>query len=188
MCWRRCSTAGTARSRGVWREPSGTPGQCPFSWRVRAPKGGNKPTALLHGTSLFDVRSAMPERLGTISTPRCSPRYPDTVNRNKQVTRSPSVKWLGALFVGADGTHATSRREGSQKPAVGPNSIDQVCDGCKGCSRSHHTADLIGIRSRVGIEVQNHFGKNVALVTAESRCVLPPSLRLSNTLNEKRLR
>jgi hypothetical protein len=28
---------------------------------VRAPKGGNKPTALPHGTSLFDVRSAMPE-------------------------------------------------------------------------------------------------------------------------------
>jgi hypothetical protein len=28
---------------------------------VRAPKGGNKPTALPHGTSLFDVRSNMPE-------------------------------------------------------------------------------------------------------------------------------
>ncbi|MDA1306083.1 MAG: Fic family protein [Acidobacteria bacterium] len=28
---------------------------------VRTPKGGNKPTALLHGTSLFDVRNAMPD-------------------------------------------------------------------------------------------------------------------------------
>ena len=28
---------------------------------VRAPKGSNKPTNLLHGTSLFDVRAAMPE-------------------------------------------------------------------------------------------------------------------------------
>ena len=27
---------------------------------VRAPKGGNKPTPLPHGTSLFDVRNAMP--------------------------------------------------------------------------------------------------------------------------------
>ena len=28
---------------------------------VRAPKGGNKPTNLLHGTSIFDVRAALPE-------------------------------------------------------------------------------------------------------------------------------
>jgi hypothetical protein len=28
---------------------------------VRAPKGGNKPTNLLHGTSLFDIRAALPE-------------------------------------------------------------------------------------------------------------------------------
>jgi hypothetical protein len=28
---------------------------------VRTPKGGNKPTALPHGTSLFDVRNAMPK-------------------------------------------------------------------------------------------------------------------------------
>jgi hypothetical protein len=27
---------------------------------VRAPKGGNKPTALPFGTSLFDVRAAIP--------------------------------------------------------------------------------------------------------------------------------
>lgn len=33
----------------------------PVQLVVRAPKGGNKPMALLHGTSLFDVRSALPE-------------------------------------------------------------------------------------------------------------------------------
>ncbi len=33
---------------------------------VRAPKGGNKPTPLLHGTSLFDVRNAMPKRGETV--------------------------------------------------------------------------------------------------------------------------
>ncbi len=33
----------------------------PVQLIVRTPKGGNKPTALPHGTSLFDVRSAMPD-------------------------------------------------------------------------------------------------------------------------------
>jgi hypothetical protein len=33
----------------------------PAQLLVRAPKGGNKPTALLHGTSVFDVRYAMPK-------------------------------------------------------------------------------------------------------------------------------
>ena len=33
----------------------------PLQLLVRTPKGGNKPTALPHGTSLFDVRSAMPK-------------------------------------------------------------------------------------------------------------------------------
>lgn len=32
----------------------------PVQLLVRTPKGGNKPTALPHGTSLFDVRNAMP--------------------------------------------------------------------------------------------------------------------------------
>ena len=32
----------------------------PVQLLVRAPKGGNKPTALLHGTSIFDMRAAMP--------------------------------------------------------------------------------------------------------------------------------
>jgi len=34
----------------------------PAQLLVRTPRGGNKPTALPHGTSLFDVRSAMPKR------------------------------------------------------------------------------------------------------------------------------
>lgn len=33
----------------------------PAQLLVRTPKGGNKPTALPHGTSLFDVRNAMPK-------------------------------------------------------------------------------------------------------------------------------
>ena len=33
----------------------------PVQLLVRTPKGGNKPTALPHGTSLFDVRNAMPK-------------------------------------------------------------------------------------------------------------------------------
>jgi hypothetical protein len=33
----------------------------PTQLLVRTPKGGNKPTALPHGTSLFDVRNAMPK-------------------------------------------------------------------------------------------------------------------------------
>jgi hypothetical protein len=33
----------------------------PAQLLVRTPKGGNKPTALPHGTSLFDVRYAMPK-------------------------------------------------------------------------------------------------------------------------------
>ncbi len=33
----------------------------PAQLLVRTPRGGNKPTALPHGTSLFDVRSAMPK-------------------------------------------------------------------------------------------------------------------------------
>jgi hypothetical protein len=33
----------------------------PAQWLVRTPRGGNKPTALPHGTSLFDVRYAMPK-------------------------------------------------------------------------------------------------------------------------------
>src|ERR1700730_15743074 len=32
----------------------------PVQLIVRTPKGGNKPTPLRHGTSLFDVRNAMP--------------------------------------------------------------------------------------------------------------------------------
>ena len=32
----------------------------PVQLTVRTPKGGNKPTPLPHGTSLFDVRNAMP--------------------------------------------------------------------------------------------------------------------------------
>ena len=32
----------------------------PVQLIVRTPRGGNKPTALLHGTSLFDVRNALP--------------------------------------------------------------------------------------------------------------------------------
>ena len=35
-------------------------GPCLFQLIVRTPKGGNKPTPLPHGTSLFDVRNAMP--------------------------------------------------------------------------------------------------------------------------------
>ena len=33
----------------------------PVQLTVRSPKGGNKPTTLPHGTSLLDVRSAMPK-------------------------------------------------------------------------------------------------------------------------------
>src|SRR3989338_8995993 len=33
---------------------------------VRTPKGGNKPVALPHGTSLFEVRAALPESKQTI--------------------------------------------------------------------------------------------------------------------------
>ncbi len=36
----------------------------PAQLLVRTPKGGNKPTALLHGTSIFDMRLAMPRRAG----------------------------------------------------------------------------------------------------------------------------
>ena len=34
----------------------------PSQLLVRAPKGRNKPTALLHNTSVFDIRTAMPEQ------------------------------------------------------------------------------------------------------------------------------
>ena len=34
----------------------------PIRLLVRTPKGGNKPTTLPHGTSLFDVRYAMPKK------------------------------------------------------------------------------------------------------------------------------
>jgi hypothetical protein len=34
----------------------------PAQLLIRTPKGGNKPTALLHGTSIFDMRLAMPPR------------------------------------------------------------------------------------------------------------------------------
>lgn len=33
---------------------------------IRSPKGGNKPTSLLHNTSLFDMRAAMPESKDTV--------------------------------------------------------------------------------------------------------------------------
>lgn len=35
-------------------------GSVPSQLLVRSPKGGNKPTKLLHGTSLFDMRAALP--------------------------------------------------------------------------------------------------------------------------------
>ena len=68
----------------------------PAQLLVRAPKGGNKPTALPHGTSLFDVRATMPDEgeivvrtaCGSIHLRPGSWRFPRTSSGATRPTRA----------------------------------------------------------------------------------------------------
>lgn len=103
---------------------------------VRSPKGRNKPTALLHGTSVFDIKLAIPatehrQQLGTVRTQslahalvHCSPRY---FNTHPVTVRSALLMMQDAsdvLRVLISGGHSTlaGRLAGAFRN-VGRNSI-----------------------------------------------------------------
>jgi hypothetical protein len=91
----------------------------PTQLLVRTPKGGNKPTALPHGTSLFDVRNAMPKEseialrdgLRLYSVPAALVAVSEPVFRNSSTDVRAAMALIkdasDVLAVLLDGGHST---------------------------------------------------------------------------------